>query len=132
MARLAGELAVWRRLVPRGPEASVVHLGNFPNGRAGSGAAGLTRWSMTIRTDGAQQMGDAAVAVRMLGGCELGALHGFNSPLNSTGPPGEILSLSGHRSRRIPNAPFAELVRLSRISIADEMREEYTARLLGD
>ena len=31
-----------------------------------------------------------------------------------------------------PNAPFAELVRLSRMSIADEMREEYTARLLGD
>jgi hypothetical protein len=26
-----------------------------------------------------------------------------------------------------PNAPFAELVRLSRMSIADEMREEYTA-----
>ena len=31
-----------------------------------------------------------------------------------------------------PNAPFAELVRLSRTSIADEMREEYTRRLLGE
>src|SRR5215470_8320335 len=31
-----------------------------------------------------------------------------------------------------PNAPFAELVRLSRMSIADEMRGEYTAGLLGD
>jgi hypothetical protein len=31
-----------------------------------------------------------------------------------------------------PNAPFAELVRLSRTSIADEMREEYRRRVLGD
>ena len=31
-----------------------------------------------------------------------------------------------------PNAPFAELVRLSRTSIADEMREEHTRRVLGD
>jgi hypothetical protein len=30
-----------------------------------------------------------------------------------------------------PNAPFAELVRLSRTSIADEMREEYRRRVLG-
>jgi hypothetical protein len=29
------------------------------------------------------------------------------------------------------NAPFAELVRLSRTSIADEMREAYTRRTLG-
>jgi len=34
------------------------------------------------------------------------------------------------RSRR-PNAPFAELVRLSRTSVADEMREERTRRVLG-
>jgi hypothetical protein len=31
-----------------------------------------------------------------------------------------------------PNAPFAELVRLSRTSIADEMREEHRRRVLGD
>jgi hypothetical protein len=31
-----------------------------------------------------------------------------------------------------PNAPFAELVRLSRTSIADEMRIEHTRRLLGE
>ena len=31
-----------------------------------------------------------------------------------------------------PNAPFAELVRLSRTSIADEMREEHRWRVLGD
>jgi hypothetical protein len=31
-----------------------------------------------------------------------------------------------------PNAPFAELVRLSRISIADEMRVEHTRRPKGD
>jgi len=31
-----------------------------------------------------------------------------------------------------PNAPFAELVRLSRTSIADEMREEHQRRILGD
>jgi hypothetical protein len=30
-----------------------------------------------------------------------------------------------------PNAPFAELVRLSRTSIADEMREEHRQRALG-
>jgi len=31
-----------------------------------------------------------------------------------------------------PNAPFAELVRLSRTSIADEMRDEHRRRVLGD
>ena len=31
-----------------------------------------------------------------------------------------------------PNAPFAELVRLSRTSIADEMREEQRRRVLGE
>jgi hypothetical protein len=31
-----------------------------------------------------------------------------------------------------PNAPFAELVRLSRTSIADEMREEHRRRVVGD
>jgi hypothetical protein len=32
----------------------------------------------------------------------------------------------------LPNAPFAELVRLSRTSIADEMRIEHTRQVLGD
>jgi hypothetical protein len=37
------------------------------------------------------------------------------------------------QSRRIrPNAPFDELVRLSRTSIADEMREEHRRRVLGE
>ena len=31
-----------------------------------------------------------------------------------------------------PNAPFAELVKLSKTSIADEMREEHARRVLGD
>jgi len=31
-----------------------------------------------------------------------------------------------------PNAPFAELVMLSRTGIADEMREEHARRVLGD
>jgi hypothetical protein len=31
-----------------------------------------------------------------------------------------------------PHAPFAELVRLSRTSIADEMREDHRRRVLGD
>ena len=31
-----------------------------------------------------------------------------------------------------PNAPFAELVRLSRTSIADEMREEHRRHVLGE
>jgi len=31
-----------------------------------------------------------------------------------------------------PNAPFAELVRLSRTSIADQMREEHRRRVLGE
>jgi beta-phosphoglucomutase-like phosphatase (HAD superfamily) len=31
-----------------------------------------------------------------------------------------------------PHAPFAELVRLSRTSIADEMREEHRRRVLGE
>jgi hypothetical protein len=31
-----------------------------------------------------------------------------------------------------PNAPFAELVQLSRTSIADEMRIEHTRRVLGE
>ena len=66
-------------VVPNG----VVHLANFPEGGTGFGAAGLTSWSMTIRTGGAQQVGDAAVAGRMLGGGELSG--GPSSPTNN--PP---------------------------------------------
>ena len=40
-----------------------------------------------------------------------------------------ILALSCRSCR--PHAPFAELVKLSKISIADEMREEHTRRVLG-
>ncbi len=41
-----------------------------------------------------------------------------------------ILALSCRSCR--PNAPFAELVRLSRTSIADEMRIERRRRVLGE
>ena len=41
-----------------------------------------------------------------------------------------IPSLSCRSCR--PNAPFAELVRLSRTSIADEMWIEHTRRVLGE
>jgi hypothetical protein len=41
-----------------------------------------------------------------------------------------IPSLSCRSCR--PHAPFTELVRLSNISIADEMRIEHTRRVLGD
>ena len=41
-----------------------------------------------------------------------------------------ILALSCRSCR--PNAPFAELVRLSRTSVADEMREEHRRRVLGE
>ena len=63
-------------MTPRGREAGIVHLANSPDGGAGFGAAGLTSRSMTIRTGGAQQVGDAAVVGRMFGGGELGAVHG--------------------------------------------------------
>jgi hypothetical protein len=69
-----GEFAV-AAVDAAGRKAGIVHLANFPDGGAGFGAAGLTSWSMTIRTGGAQQVGDAAVAGRMLGGAELSALH---------------------------------------------------------
>jgi hypothetical protein len=78
-----------------------MHLANSPDGGAGSGAAGLISWSMTIRIDGAQQVGYAAVAGRMFGGGELGTLHRPHQNCDSIlpismGPPGEILSLSGY------------------------------------
>ena len=41
-----------------------------------------------------------------------------------------IASLSCRTCR--PHAPFAELVRLSRTSIADELREEHRRRVLGE
>ena len=43
---------------------------------------------------------------------------------------GLIPSLSCRSCR--PNAPFAELLRLSQSSIADEMREEHTRLVLGE
>jgi hypothetical protein len=42
-----------------------------------------------------------------------------------------LIPLLSCRSCR-PNAPFAELVRLSRTSIADEMRIDHTRRVLGE
>ena len=63
-------------MTPRGREAGIVHLANSPDGGAGFGAAGLTSRSMTIRTGGAQQVGDAAVVGCIFGGGELGAVHG--------------------------------------------------------
>jgi phage FluMu protein Com len=49
-------------------------------------------------------------------------------------PDVAITSLISARSCRScrPNAAFAELVRLSRTSIADEMREEHRPRVLGE
>jgi hypothetical protein len=41
-------------------------------------------------------------------------------------------SLSARWVRLRSNAPFAELVRLSRTSIADEMREVHSRRILGE
>ncbi len=55
---------------------------------------------MTIRTVGAQQVGDAAVTGRMLGSGELGAVHRPHLHCDSIalfyGTAGEILSLRGH------------------------------------
>ena len=49
-------------------------------------------------------------------------------------PDAAVSSLIPALSCRLcrPHAPFAELVKLSKISIADEMREEYTRRVLGE
>jgi hypothetical protein len=57
---------------------------------------------------------------------------------------GDLRTLDRHREAAVtslipalscrscrPNAPFAELVQLSRTSIADEIREAYTRRTLG-
>jgi len=38
----------------------------------------------------------------------------------------------GYLCAPITETPFAELVRLSRMSIADEMPEEYQRRVLGE
>ena len=49
-------------------------------------------------------------------------------------PDAAVTSLISALSCRLcrPNAPFAELVRLSRTSIADEMREEHRRRVLSE
>ncbi len=45
-----------------------------------------------------------------------------------------VTSLIPALSRRSgrPNAPFAELMQLSKTNIADEIREEHTPRVLGE
>ncbi len=49
-------------------------------------------------------------------------------------PDAAVTSLIPDLSCRFcrPNAPFAELVRLSRTSVADEMRIEHTRRIFGE
>jgi len=42
-----------------------------------------------------------------------------------------LISALSCRSCR-PNPPFAELVRLSKTNVADEMREEHKRRILGE
>ncbi len=64
-------------------------------------------------------------ACRTINSIDLRALDRHrDAPISSLIP-----SLSCRSCR--PNAPFAELVRLSRSSIADEMRIEHTRRVLG-
>jgi hypothetical protein len=46
-------------------------------------------------------------------------------------PASRLIAVGVRRLCRL-NAPFAELVRLSRTSIADEMREEHRRRVLGE
>ena len=46
-------------------------------------------------------------------------------------PVSRLIPAHSCRSCR-PNAPFAELVRLSQTSIADEMREDHRRRVLGE
>jgi hypothetical protein len=75
LSNLAGHGRSVAAVDPARCQAGFVHLGDFPDGGAGFGAAGLTSWSMTVRTSDAQQMGDAAVAGRTLGGSEFGAVH---------------------------------------------------------
>jgi hypothetical protein len=71
----------------------------------------------------------------------LGALPGLPKTINAIDlrtldrhPDAAVSSLIPVLSCRScrPNAPFAELVRLSRMSIADEMREEHRRRALGE
>jgi hypothetical protein len=65
-------------------------------------------------------------ACRMTGAIDLRALDRH--------PEAAVTSLIPALSCRAcrPNAPFAELVRLSRTSIADEMRKEHGRRVLGE
>jgi hypothetical protein len=64
-------------------------------------------------------------ACRTINSIDLRALDRYHDAAISSLIP----SLSCRSCR--PNAPFAELVRLSRTSIADEMREEHRRRVLG-
>jgi len=52
-------------------------------------------------------------------------------PIGELAAVTSLIPLLSRRSCR-PNAPFAELVRLSRTSIADEMRIKHTRRILGE
>jgi hypothetical protein len=112
-----------------------VYLANFPEGGAGFGAAGLTSWSMTIRTVSAQQVGDAAVAGRPLGGGELGAIHRphLHCDLipNFTGPHAEILSLSGHSPAESVSIAIAAVVQFVGIQARRQAARRRTRRIAG-
>jgi hypothetical protein len=65
-----------------------------------------------------------------------GALPGLSDdqrhrPARARSSPRRSIPMLSCRSCR-PNAPFAELVRLSSTSVADEMRMEHTRRVLGE
>ena len=81
-------------------------------------------------------------------GAAVAARHGFmwvRCPACRTINAIDLRTLDRHRAAAVtslipalscrscrPNAPFAELVRLSKTSIADEMRDQYTRRVLGE
>jgi hypothetical protein len=95
-------------------------------------APGQTHADAVLANDRRRRDGRLLVSVGPLSGC-----HTTNAI--------DLRTLDRHRDAAVtslipalscrscrPNAPFAELVRLSRTSIADEMREEYRHRVLGD
>jgi hypothetical protein len=65
-------------------------------------------------------------ACRTTGGIDLRTLDRHRDATVDQPYPIAVMSLVR------PNAPFAELVRLSKTSIADEMRIEHTRRVLGE
>ncbi|MFZ1150225.1 MAG: hypothetical protein WAR76_10895 [Xanthobacteraceae bacterium] len=68
---------------------------------------------------------------RLLVGNSLTCIKKLRSTVTTTRQLTSLIPALSCRSCR-PNAPFAELVRLSRTSIADEMREEHRRRILGE